>query len=458
MKAAVINSSQLMQDNLWLTGTFYLSDVELYRSCLARFPISLLQEVVARPPFCGSRVQRIYVADPNYGIPYLSNTDMMSANPLERCKYISRKMFIIPKDDRLQLGWLLVSGAGAIGLVKYVTEELVESIASSNIIVLAPASQILSGYLYTYLSSKVGVAFMRQFSSGRVQSDLDPGILCQLPIPRLDPSIEQRIHKLIEQAMALSKEANSLLGQAKEAIEREVDFFNPRQRSNHDFSAGLASIDTEFGRRIDSFCYVGYIAQAVDTLKKYPGRKVSAPDVGYRIFNPPIFKRIFAKAGHPYMSGAEIYTSRPSTEKFLSVNQSEIEQYIVSKGMVLIQSAGQRYGLITTPVMVGVTLDGIAATSDIVRVIHPDIVENGYLCSLFASEFGRRLALRYSYGTSIPRLDVSRFSKILIPWPEDSLRRKIGSITVEAYSKRDSANDLEDQAQALLVKALGLET
>ena len=124
--------------------------------------------------------------------------------------------------------------------------------------------------------------------------------------------------------------------------------------------------------------------------------------------------------------------------------------------MVLIQSAGQRYGLITTPVLVTQTLENVAATSDIVRIMHKDIVENGYICALFSSDFGRRLTLRYSYGTSIPRLNVPEFAKIKIPWPQKQIRREIGQITVTAYGKRDMANRLEDQAQALLAEALGL--
>ena len=156
------------------------------------------------------------------------------------------------------------------------------------------------------------------------------------------------------------------------------------------------------------------------------------------------------------MSGVEIYTLRPTTTRYLSRVQPEIEQYLVTEGMVLVQSAGQRYGLITTPVLVTRMLNGVAATSDIVRIKHPDIIENGYICTLLASDFGRRLALRYSYGTSIPRLNVPEFSKIKIPWPDDGVRREIGQLTKQAYQQRDEANALEDQAQALLVEALGL--
>jgi len=168
---------------------------------------------------------------------------------------------------------------------------------------------------------------------------------------------------------------------------------------------------------------VGYAAEALRALDGYPGEVVRVPSVGYRIWSPPIFKRMFAPSGYPYMSGVEIYTLHPRTDRFLSRLQAGVEQYLVSEGMILVQSAGQRYGLITTPVFVTRILEGVAATSDIVRVMHADRVENGFFCALLLSDFGRRLAVRYSYGTSIPRLNVPEFSKFRIPWPRDDVRR-----------------------------------
>jgi type I restriction enzyme S subunit len=237
-------------------------------------------------------------------------------------------------------------------------------------------------------------------------------------------------------------------------VEKEVGFLSYFKRHDHAFSVEEAKIDLSSPFRLDSFFYSGYCAEALRTLDKYPGKVVRAKDVGYRIYNPPLFKRQFAESGHPYMSGVDFYNLRPTTDRFLSKNQQDVDLYLVRKGMVLVQSAGQRYGLITTPLMVTRVLDGVAITSDVVRIDHNDPVENGYICGLLGSGFGRRLALRYSYGTSIPRLDVPEFTNIRIPWPEDEVRRNIGQIVVDAYQQFDLANEMEDQAQELLAIAM----
>lgn len=408
--------------------------------------------------FNGPRFARIYVTDPDRGIPFLSSSDMLQAdlngvNLLSRAHTPSKLLNAI----RIQQSWTLVSCSGTIGNTVYVRSDMDGMTGSQHIMRVVPDEKVIRpGYLFTVLSSRIGYALLTQGTYGAVVQHIEPHHIADLPIPRLDAAIEERIHALVERAAALRVEANKRLLQARKMLEAEVGFANPRKSFDHAFAIGKAPIDISFGYRLDSFAYVGYTAEAVHTLRNYTRRVVSASEVGFEIYNPPLFKRMFADHGHPYMSGVEIYTLRPTTTRYLSRVQPEIEQYLVTKGMVLVQSAGQRYGLITTPVLVTRMLNGVAATSDIVRIKHPDVVENGYICALLASDFGRRLALRYSYGTSIPRLNVPEFSKVKIPWPDDKIRRGIGQATVEAYEQRDEANALEDQAQAALVEGLGM--
>lgn len=407
--------------------------------------------------FNGPRFARIYVTNLARGIPFLSSSDMLQAD-LSGVKLLSSERTPPKLLDaiRIQQGWTLISCSGTIGNTVYVRSDMDGMTGSQHIMRVVPDEKVIRpGYLFTVLSSQIGYALLTQGTYGAVVQHIEPHHIADLPIPRLDAIIEARIHALVERAAALRVEANRRLLQARKMLEGEAGFANPQKSFDHAFSIGKAKIDTSFGHRLDSFAYVGYTAEAIHALEKYAGQVISAPDAGFEIYNPPLFKRMFANHGHPYMSGVEIYTLRPTTTRYLSRVQPEVEQYLVTEGMVLVQSAGQRYGLITTPVLVTRMLNGVAATSDIVRIKHPDIVENGYICALLASDFGRRLALRYSYGTSIPRLNVPEFSKIKIPWPDDNIRRGIGQMTVDAYEQRDEANLLEDQAQVLLVEALG---
>ena len=405
--------------------------------------------------FNGPRFPRFYVNEIERSIPFLSSSDMLQAD-LSDVKRLSLKR--TPKSllesIKIERGWTLISCSGTIGNCVYVRPDMDAMKGSQHIMRVVPKSQIPSGYLFTFLSSSMGYNLLTQGTFGAVIQHIEPYHIKDIPVPRLDLAVEKHIHTLVEQASTLRTQANVLLEQAKNEIEQHVGFRKPRHSFDHAYSLGTASIDSNFGMRLDAFGYIGYVEDALKTLDKYTGKVMSAQEVGYEFFNPPIFKRMFADSGHPYMSAVNFYNLHPLPERYLSRLQPDVDQYLIRKGMVLVQNAGQRYGLITKPLFVTETLDGIAVTSDVVRISHTDPIENGYICGLLSTNFGRRLALRYSYGTSIPRLDVPKFSLIKIPYPEDNFRRRIGKFVVDAYQQREQANVLEDQAQVALSNAL----
>jgi len=404
--------------------------------------------------FIPGRFRRVYVDDPEHGVRWLSPSDMQKAD-LSDLGYVSRKY--TPDLDilRIHKEWILLSRSGTIGNLVYVRSDMDGLIGSDDIIRIVPNPQvILPGYLYAVVSSPVMVEIIKQKTYGAVIPHIESHHVVDLPIPRLEPAQEERIHHLIEQAAELRVEAQKAIHMARSLLEQEVSFCTYSKKHDHAYTVEATKLEFNPPYRLDSFYYSGYCAEALRALSNYSGEIVKAADVGYTFYNPPLFKRMFAQSGYPYMSGVDFYNIRPSTTRYLSSKQPDIELYIVRKGTVLMQNAGQRYGLITTPIMVMKYLEGVAVTSDVIRVNHPDLVENGYICALFGSEFGRRLALRYSYGTSIPRLDVQEFSKVKIPWPNYHLRRSIGEMVVGAYVKLEQANKLEDQAQEILESAL----
>jgi len=406
--------------------------------------------------FIPGRFRRIYVDDPEHGYRWLSPSDMQKAD-LSGLGYVSRKYTSDLDALRLHKGWILLSRSGTIGNLVYVRADMDGLIGSDDIIRIVPdPGQIPPGYLFAVLSSSLLVSLIQQKTYGAVIPHIEAHHVVDLPIPRLEPAQEAHVHQLIEQAAELRVQANQAIQQAREMVEQEVGFSTYSKKFDHAYTVDSARLDFHSPYRLDSFYYSGYCAEALRTLQQYSGKIAQATAVGFSFYNPPLFKRMFAQDGHPYMSGVDFYNLRPTTNRYLSTKQPNVDLYLVRRGTILMQNAGQRYGLITTPMMVTKYLDGVAVTSDVIRVNHPDLIENGYICALFGSGFGRRLALRYSYGTSIPRLDVPEFSKIRIPWPASNLRRLIGQMVVEAYEKLERANELEDQTQELLSVSLQL--
>jgi len=180
--------------------------------------------------FNGPRFSRVYVTTSAHGIPFLSSSDMLKAD-LSDVKLLSRSR--TRKDlleaIRLERGWTLVSCSGTLGNSVYVRADMEGMAASQHIMRVAPKTHTVpSGYLYAFLSSELGYALFTKGAYGAVVQHIEPRHIADVPVPRLEPAAEQRIHELIERAAALRGEASTELRDAQQAINLEVGFASPR--------------------------------------------------------------------------------------------------------------------------------------------------------------------------------------------------------------------------------------
>jgi len=410
--------------------------------------------------FNGPRFARTYITDQSRGIPFLSSSDMMQSD-LRSVKLLSRALTPskLLEAIRLHQGWALISCSGTIGNAVFVRPDMDGMTGSQHIMRVAPkAGMILAGYLYAFLSSKIGYALVTQGTYGAVVHHIEPEHIVDLPIPRLDPATEQHIHEMIEQAAALRVEANLGLATTRADITRRLglptDF---SARYDHARTIGDSSLHST-ALRLDAYYYIGYAGEAAYAMRQLqlPQRKLS--EIAVEIFNAPIFKRVYVGSdGMPYFLGYEIYECHPRPSRYLARSTKDLERYVLHEGMIIIQDAGQRYGLLGTPIYANRTLDGKAATNNMIRIVSPDRETAGYLFAFLDTEIGRRLIVRESYGSSLPHIYPAWLGAIPVPWPHYAIRSELGKRVIQAFDKRADANDLEDEAQTLLAKALDLE-
>ena len=83
-----------------------------------------------------------------------------------------------------------------------------------------------------------------------------------------------------------------------------------------------------------------------------------------------------------------------------------------------------------------------------------DIRDAGYISIYLATGFGLRFLLKHSSGTSIPVLQEDGARKIQIYWPDDEKRWKISAIAEQAWECRARAIELEEEARALVERAI----
>jgi type I restriction enzyme S subunit len=146
----------------------------------------------------------------------------MQADPLQGAKLLSYRFTSNMDELALHKRMILVTCSGTIGNSVYVNDNFRGAVGSPDLLrIVADPAQIPPGYLYAFLSSSLGRALIEQKTYGAVVPHIEAHHVMDLPIPRVEPDAEQRIHELIERGAALRVEANRRLIEAQETLLRQ---------------------------------------------------------------------------------------------------------------------------------------------------------------------------------------------------------------------------------------------
>lgn len=401
----------------------------------------------------GPQFSRNYVEDPEFGVPFLTTSTMQKADtanlPLlsKKDAYSSKLSFLEVSENMT-----LITCSGSIGKIAYSRKDMAGCWSNQDIMkVVADTEKIHQGYLNAFLAGRFGVPLVVSGTYGAIIQHIEPSHLADLPVPRLG-AVEEKAHDLVQRAAGLRVEANRLLKEVTTDLELEIGGGPVEWEHRHvqSFAIEARSVNDVF-KRLDAFHYVGYVGEAIEKAV-VPLVEVSA---FARALRPPIMKRNkVEESGHEFLGGSELVTLEQRSETQISNKTPNIDKFIVKPGYVLFQCVGQRYGLFGRPVLASRAIIGKAVTEAVMRLIPNDHRDAGYISVYLATEFGQRLVMRHSAGTSIPVLQEEGAEKILIFWPDAERRHSIGSIAEKAWENRALATELEDQARALVEQAI----
>ena len=140
--------------------------------------------------------------------------------------------------------------------------------------------------------------------------------------------------------------------------------------------------------------------------------------------------------------------------RYVSPRTPNFDEFIVRKGWLIFQAAGQIYGLFARPLFVHGWLDGLFCADDMYRVVpkHPE--DGGYLFAFFRTKVGEILIKRQSAGNSIPRVWDPQMKQVLVPWPDEQDRRRFGKAIIDAHEKQFRALQAEERAVQMTEDAL----
>jgi len=406
---------------------------------------------IASNAFYPGRFKRFYCdADYPDAIGFLGSSEMLDVQP-KPVKFMSGQN---EKAEAIKVkaGWVLLSRSGTIGNVAFVSETLERYVVSEH------AIRILTdypGYVYSFLRTKTGNALIRTNEYGAVVSHIEPEHLENVPIPDPPPVLKKRIHDLVMKSYALRDESNDLLEKAERLLYDALNMpplskLRPRY---FDKTADLRNYTVKLSRlsgRLDASYHVPIVDAILRRLKKEAAEitTIGDPRVSKRVILPGRFARVYVQEGQGavFFGGKQLYELDPANKKYLSLKHHGKrirEQLTLEENMVMITCSGTIGKIAIVPKhWVGWT-----ANQHIIRVQPSSADIAGYLYVFLATDYGRELITRFTYGAVVDEIDDRHVAQVPIPLLKDAATQaEINRLALEANFKRTEAYRAEQEA------------
>jgi type I restriction enzyme S subunit len=446
-----------------LDASFYAQDVISARVLLDKLkrkgiPLESLGNL-SSSIFHRTRFKRKYVAA-REGYPFLTPTDifMFSFKP---------RKYVIDPPEGLQVdrNWILITCSGTVGRCIISNKLFLKCILSHDIIRLVPNCNDILGYIYAYLNTWMGQAFLSKDRYGATIKHIEPGHVANISLPLLPEYYVKEINEKILNAHRLREEAQELLVEAEKTFYEElelppldddvVEYLNGKEcKLIKAFT--LASNELLTARiRLNAYSYLPICRYARKILAESKGKfdlkKLGDSKVSKKVFTPPRFKRIYVKNennGIPLLQGSHIPLLKYFDIKLIWNKMENLKEYLIKRNWILVTCSGT----VGKVFLVSKFCEGWAATNHMTRILPYEKVNAGYLTIFLQSLYGFSQLQTLIYGGVVEELGEAGelLGEILVPIPSDSTQEKIGNLVIEAYEKKDQANMLENEA----VKAL----
>ena len=114
MRISFVHNKSFLKNGGRFDASFHLSDGLIVKHNIynSPYPITTIGKVSSRV-FYGNRAKRVYVSNPQNGIPFLTGSDIMQAD-LSSVKLASQKYTPFIDQLRLDNNWVLISRSGTI--------------------------------------------------------------------------------------------------------------------------------------------------------------------------------------------------------------------------------------------------------------------------------------------------------------------------------------------------------
>ena len=454
-----VNLQEVVETNYRLEAVVYGTEGRQARQDLAqcKWEIVRLGDKLIEEAFYLGRFKRIYVEKKN-GVPFILPSQMTEVYP-RASKFISPTTNIDIENTRVKRGQVLLTRSGTIGVVSYVSKTLENQSLSDDVIRIKATEY--SGYIYTYLKSKIGRLLVETNNYGAVIKHIEPEHLNAIPIPNPSTTLKQEIHNLIEESFNLRDESNELLDTAqvllKEALELPSIEVLYEQAEQFGKTAGVLNYSVPLSKvidRLDGSYYVPVVKVIEQHLVKTAKEVVKVGDarISQSVILPSHFKRIYVNEGEGtvLIGGKHIDSLDPADKKYLAAKQYQVKlknDMLLAENMIIVSAKGTPGKVVTVPSH----WQGWFISSNLIKIVPISKEIAGFLYCFLASPYGETLIKRQIYGAVVDIIEPIHVESIIVPFLRDEkIQREINDTVLEANRKRTEAYNLEQEALKVL--------
>ncbi|HPE70928.1 MAG TPA: restriction endonuclease subunit S [Candidatus Competibacter sp.] len=464
--ARVVRSSWLEEGGRRLDCNPYMSGALEARDTLKSLdapkePLKSLTAGYAGGIYNGPMFARHWVEDPRYGVPFLSNSDMMNADlsmlPLLKKSYAESRYLSYLK---LEPGMTLITCSGTIGRMTYVRPDMAGMWSSQHIMKVVPdESRIPPGYLYAFLSSKYGVPLVVSGTYGAIIQHIEPEHIANLPVPRFGDEFEGQIHTKIDKAARL------LTTYQTEGKQATVDLFESVGLSDitadewhswgPDVGFAVSHISTPSLRALN---FNPRFKKLAERISQGPHKKLKEICLPGTLSRGERFKRIDAAPGHAYqmIGQKELFCLRPEGRWIAKTALDPDSLGVLGAALVAAQGTLGESELYCRAEFVWGSWTKMAFSEHILRVIaDSEVMPRGCLFAFMRSETAFRMLRSISSGTKLQDHHYAFRGELPVPYPDKAIQKAIHEKVVSAYEARHRAVALLDEATRMVEIAIG---
>ncbi len=166
--------------------------------------------------------KREYVTN---GVTFLGGADILMAIPESDKKLSFRQVEQMP-ELKVKKDWILVTCGGTIGNTVLIDDQLEKCVISQHVMRVVPKDDVLKGYLYAVLSSKIGNKLITLFTTGSVIPQIEAHHLDLVPVPLLEENLMKQIDGLISSYVEKNEVSKQLERKAISMVEQEIESWN----------------------------------------------------------------------------------------------------------------------------------------------------------------------------------------------------------------------------------------